>query len=348
MKRTLLCAVCAALLITTQATQAKDDWGEDDTKTSYDEATRAIVLRLLKQHSPDGLKIIEGTSDYPSQVKIGELVIPLTPKVDYMQFVEGTGVAAVVQRIGTVVHEQCHLYQNILAFLNLKRKKLPFEAGFLYYGYYVGGGESILVKYREAFPTRDTAEAYPGELREGRYETYVATSDTNHGTSGVFGLLDEYFCYYHGLKAELDFYPVVQKEMPQTVQTWLDYLAGYFGLQTSYYEFRIYIARYLLHAQEHKPEIFQEILENAPFRKAFRANSESFRKLLSSWARTFEKIKADLKAKGFEAEQSGGFFRLGTSAEDRSGRGMFEDRLRVYKEELNRPEIKKILAELER
>ena len=116
-----------------------------------------------------------------------------------------------------------------------------------------------------------------------RYDTYIGDGNREISSKkdGIYGLLDEFCAYYHGIRCDLDLSEagILKSHIP--VQTsWSKNTrqgtrSGY-TIQTmesnmldSYYEFRLFISWYLQYAHEQYPDIYQSIYENRQFREAY-------------------------------------------------------------------------------
>jgi hypothetical protein len=89
---------------------------------------------------------------------------------------------------------------------------------------------------------------------------------------GIYGLLEEFNAYYHGVRAEFE-----------VMQSGIDY--EYFGsnhlMTASYYEFNIFMAYYLKYAKEKKPTIHAQLMAQKELRTIYTLIETNWRDLLT-------------------------------------------------------------------
>ena len=175
--------------------------------------------------------------------------------------------------MGTLVHEECHRFTDTdgTRFNNVVSRYMEESENI-----YVGGGEYILVPMTDVFYSSEMVNVIPDTLKTYRFETYV-NGDTDMASIqfGPYGLLDEFTAYCWGQNDD---------------NRMLDYMEDY-GLDTggtannylAYAEFRYYILTYMLYARDNYPEVYEGILENDSFRRAFSAVDDTFAGLVEEF-----------------------------------------------------------------
>ena len=228
---------------------------ENETISGDSELTRENILKVLDRWDPDGAFIVRHS--------------------DQNQLLYWFGGAETIREgidsLGKAVHEQCHDF-------------CATPGGVLYNSYqdenivgakqwiYIGNGQHIEVKLTDTFPSTAMVDSIPEALRNTfRFNTYVNVDWNDHIGSNVFGaygLLDEFTAYYWGFLDE-------------------QLLQGYnaeLGLSTNsvtntylaYAEFRYYILHYLLFAWDYDRDVYNGIVNNKNFRRAFSAIDDAF------------------------------------------------------------------------
>lgn len=310
-----------------------------------DANVRSTVIGLLRTYSPTGFHIIDTYVKAPKTYKFGSSTIT-TGKTDFMTWVEGTTSREIVKSLNTVVHETCHGYTGLLGYMHMKDGGDEGHWGKVDY-YYVGGDEGILVYETKTFPSREMADTFTEKQKTFRFKTYITSKETSQGTqvSGIYGLLDELNAYYHGTKVSFDLLPFYEERMPDSPEGWLQYFQEVNGTYYAHLEFKLYIAKYLLYAREEHPDVYEGIMSNDAFRRAFARIDKNYSELIRDFFAVKIKIADKLRSRGFEVSEDDRFVWIGKHG-SKKGRGHFLDTYRVLEAELGNEELIDILAPL--
>lgn len=108
-----------------------------------------------------------------------------------------------------------------------------------------------------------------------RYETYIGDSSrVSANVSGIFGLLDEFSAYSHGVRfcakaAE----GAMAKRDTSLARAFLSQATS---TSEAYYEFKLFIAWYLHYAKTSEPEVYKETMANKNLRVAYTLLEQEF------------------------------------------------------------------------
>ena len=230
------------------------------TKITPDDAlTVENVIALLEAYDPDGAFILKNTSQDSILFWMGASSGNAT-------------IGSAITQFDPAVHEQCHEYTS-------------YSASAIYNSYtgkymsskeriYTGNGNSVLVDMTACFDSREIVSEVPDNLRTHRFTTYVDTDQSSMASRqhGVYGLLNEYTAYCWGMNATNKLYPYMEEYglIPSSGS----------NIYVSFAEFRYYILKYMLYAKAHYPAVYNEILANSSFRKAFTTVDTKFQKAI--------------------------------------------------------------------
>jgi hypothetical protein len=145
---------------------------------------------------------------------------------------------------------------------------------------------------------------FPADARTSRYHTYVSPSQDSQSTQvdGVFGLLDEFTAYYHGARTWVDFWPWLRDQAPASEQLLVNYVARFHEMWVPYAEFKLFILHYLLHARRHQPDVYQALIANPSFRRAFAACDDGYAALLAQAAQLEPTVHGLVRSRGLDAD----------------------------------------------
>ncbi len=211
-----------------------------------------------------------------------------------------------------------------------------------------GGVLHVPVRPVRVFPAREISRYFTDSaLRTDRYPVYIESASPHQGTQsgGIYGLLDEYYAYFYSMLAE-------DATMPER----LDLLRKYnnpsnrsraalpFELEangdsTAFFEFKLWILRYLQHARERYPELYKTLMESRPLVQAIVAIHDPFEeRARKSIERADRQMKPTISKK--ELDQLAG------RIPDHTGHLNFDYHPLV--KELQRPENVAMMAEIRR
>ena len=222
-------------------------------------ATRDNLLAFLDDLDPDGAYILRHSNEATVNSWLGG-ASTIGETLHYGGF----------SHLDTAVHEQCHdfcgtpggvRYNPILGRGQRKSEWI-----------YIGGGNHITVNLTNTFASSEMVSTIPASLRTFRFDTYV-NGDLVMASNqfGPYGLLDEFTAYCWGMHNQVAVRDYMRENRIREL---------YDNNYVAYAEFRYYILHYMLYAREHYPEVYQEILNNTSFRRAFTTIDGIFRGLI--------------------------------------------------------------------
>lgn len=204
-----------------------------------------------------------------------------------------------IGNFGTAVHEGLHNYDWELA---SDAEDATPQWGDRWKSYFVNTGIVISTEEKSVFKTSTLHRSYfPKAVKQmSRYETYIqawgddvtdensklSKSDlaaygvkelrpgearTTSNVKGIYGLMEEFNAYHHGIKAE---YELITKMNNPKVSGSTNSLAAYF-------EFNVFIGYYLKYAQEREREVYQMLMNDENLRIAYTLIELSWRELIT-------------------------------------------------------------------
>ncbi len=201
-----------------------------------------------------------------------------------------------IDDFGTVIHELYHGNS-----VSTKNGRL----------YIVNENLEIDVPYTEIYKSDELNKIIRKSMQDSiaRYGLYVAaknkflnvtTSEINTGEHntvssvllGIYGLLEEFAAYSYDAKASMELFDffAVEKKWGENYSPY-DFRHMVLGECIAYYEFRIFIAYYLLHAKNKHPQIYKELYANTDLRKAFTLINDNFYKLIEDFHLRTDNLK---------------------------------------------------------
>lgn len=201
--------------------------------------TRENILAVLDSLDPDGAYIIRATS---SNSMFGDTLLSWWDSFGGLM-----GNVSITDRLATAVHEECHMFTSYDFFSDR---------------FYIGNGESVSVRRTNVFDSAEMTATIPEALRTFRFNTYVgleADALMSSRQFGVYGLMNEFTAYCWGTNNYVQTYDYRVSHGDRTMSNeWI-----------AYAEFRYYILRYMLYAKANYPTVYQGILDNNDFCRAF-------------------------------------------------------------------------------
>jgi hypothetical protein len=196
-----------------------------------------------------------------------EAILNQTPAKEIMPYVRGRTPLKLEESYGTVVHESCH---------GLNFAKSHFGTK----GYYIGGEAFVVCKRTEVYPSKelDRVSWWKNKQNFSRYDTYIGKAEKILGSNihGIYGLLEEFCAYYHGTNAEFLWLETNQFSPGLVAENRSSNVAN------SYYEFLVFMARYLEYSKQKYPQQYLKIIENQNFKIAFTLLHQRFEALIKS------------------------------------------------------------------
>ncbi len=230
----------------------------------------AAMRVLLERVSPSGHAVLAAYEALPDEFQLVEGPRSMTTSAAFDNYFSDGNVENVVRYMSTGVHEVTHGYAGKMGWQLLADRKRPYGEGAQAI---LGDGEPWLVPYSKTFPALEMIATYPADARGLRFPVYIDTPDEpNLATQsrGPYGMLDEFAAYYQNTKTVVDFWPWVRDEAPRDEWVIINYAVELDDATMGpHAEFRFYILHYLLYAKEHHRDVYDAVMANAEFRRAF-------------------------------------------------------------------------------
>ena len=276
---------------------------------------RAWVLDALKRYSPDGWFIVD---TYTKKVPRG---------TDFMEYWDGPGDDKRWDALNTIAHEISHGYMR------------EVSGGDGIY-YYISPRQSILVPVGKLYITNKMVDSIPDELRTFRF-SYVNSTDPHLGSQqeGAYGLMDEMNAYWIGTQTSADMLPLMEAKAANA--PWEHYFSSVTGTLYGILEFRFFVLRYLLFAQQHESAVYQDILANTAFRQAFAALDKRACDFTSGWLKKKPALYERIRGMGLAIQEDGDLLMIGDG-----GSGTFMDIYELLRQEMAKPLYSALLSQL--
>ncbi|MCR5782358.1 MAG: dockerin type I repeat-containing protein [Clostridia bacterium] len=283
MAKKIICLLLTAVITVSGAVCA------EAMKAPVTEITLENILAVLDEYDPEDAFIIRNTASVHD---------PCAWWGGSQRFLD---------QIDTCVHEQCHSLSH--------SKASSWNSEYIY----LGNGQGIEVNYTETFNTVIAAPAVPEEYRTFRYDTYVGSPSPNLSSNvkGVYGLLNEFTAYHRGICVSTALFNYCY-DVGAGVSDWFKIISSAANDRLAFAEFNYYILFYLNYAKEHCPNVYNGIMGNSSFVKAYKSVYESFVSKIALFERLLKNI-ADKQADDFHRfDPEGDSFFIGNS-----GTGIF-------------------------
>lgn len=199
-----------------------------------------------------------------------------------------------VDALDTFVHESFHTYTRGVSNPTLEDKvgeKMNV---------YVGDKKGIEVTITPIFRSKKIVKITPKRCRTSvRFATYVKdTGETMLSDwDGIYGLLNEFGGYCWGLHDNNCLY-AYRERFPDTEDTWKSFAEEGESDRLAYAEFKYYILQYLYYAKKYKPEVYEGIMDNEPFKEAYRQMEKRFADEVSTYEKHLMEVKDKLDQAG--------------------------------------------------
>lgn len=233
--------------------------------------TKSNVLALAKATDADSFYILQ------SGVSGGDNIL------SWWQ-----GENSVAGGMDTGVHEQFHAYTF---------RRAPWDCEDIY----IGNQKYIRIKYTNVFPSKQMASTIPSALRTFRWGTYVGNPVANMASNkhGPYGLLNEFSAYYWGMHAQMAMFDYYKSQNAGPAE-WTDFVLNCANDRMAYAEFKYYILHYLYYAKQHSPSVYQGIVNNSEFKRAYQTIEQNFAALIDKFEKRLDDISAVLKKSGYD------------------------------------------------
>ena len=256
-----------------------------------------LVLYILHKYSKSGFNLMEKAYSNPS---------------DVTQWLYGKKIGDLLYTLPVVVHENCHSLQGGWAYsvyFNSKYKKDIVFGKDKFESLYVNDDKLFLILQTKSFPSDRIAKTIPESIKGYRYSNFnnyikQLSIPLSTQTHGIYGLINELCAYYHGAKAAVDIVGFYETEMPQTPGTWYHYFKAAYWHMRPYGEFKYYIQKYLIYAKKNEPTVYECIMNNDSFKRAYIEIDKSWTSLENQFNNTKARIFNQLKSRGFSVTET--------------------------------------------
>lgn len=296
-------------------------------------AVQKLTWQLLSTYSPDSYFLL----DQYYKSRIGKDELPISGEVDFSVWIDGDTENDIVKSLNTVVHEMDHCFTSSAFLKILEDSNQPVE-GDNYSAFYLGNGETRVVKHSGVFVSKEINSVFPKSLITSRYETYVFPSEIEMSSQqdGVYGLIDEWNAYYHGTKVSFDLYNYY-KNKRNDADGWAEFFTDYYGTFYAYLEFKSYILVYLMYAKRNYHHYYKGFMSNKDLLYSIKRIDENWKSIIIKFRPIKTKILADLNSRGMDVEEKNGFIFI-----NGSGSGNFSEIYNMFQEELRKPEYQEM------
>ncbi|MBN1797502.1 MAG: hypothetical protein JW822_02930 [Spirochaetales bacterium] len=326
------------------------------------------LLAIVWEYHPQGYYILKRMIDLPIQrssgktrystyMMLGKIPVPVNSP-DWEKYIRNDDIIRQLDGMDTAIHEINHFYTHsyfyriIQDYIEFKDKELQYvryaKKGPVY-SFYINREITILVEcdYTNLFYAAELRKTIPEHLRTHRFGTYIYPGPNNEAEqpdyfdSGIYGFLDEFNAYYQGCLFSYNIYPFFRDKLEQTKETWFGYIGNLMGSYNAYAEFKYYILTYLLHAQQLNSDIYDDILDNKPYRIAFTMIDDKFGDLINMIDKRCENLVGYLNQKGFSTVIRDDHFMINNYGIDLMRKDYF-----LLINEMKKPQYKNMLAAL--
>lgn len=278
-----------------------------------DEKRANFYLEISRQYAPAAFEIL--SSDDKKQFTV---------------YAHGAQTAKeLMTHYGTAVHEACHGYNFYTG----------VKSGWGREGYFITTGIKIDAPKGNFFPSTKLNNVVPQDVQKKifRYSTYVSGESNNQSTTeGVYGFLNEFSAYYHGVRADYEMMPYYETVCSYSdAKCWIEsYLSQLQSDVYAYYEFRLFIAWYLLYAEQREQKVYADLMANQNVRVAYTLLDDLFKKQVDDYFSMRKKLVDKLTTAGNTIELSNEFIYIVTksgSSSSKTGTGLPDDDIAYLK-----------------
>ena len=192
--------------------------------------------------------------------------------------------------LSTAVHEETHSFTSSAHYDLLGKhvqgsgNTIEFEIPYgNYSSFYLEGWGVHHIKTKALYDSIEITNIMPAKKFSGlRYDTYITGSQYNASRQfGIYGLLDEYHAYYHGVKLSYQM---------QKAGLYQDHSNEY----TSFVEFTLFILKYLEYAEKKHPKIYKATMNDAAALDTFIQIYDKFEPIYCELAKQNDKFNLNI------------------------------------------------------
>ncbi len=205
----------------------------------------------------------------------------LLEKIKYpiSSFCESNSVTDMISCYPIIIHEYYHLFNSLV---NESTDKSIRK-------YWISNYGEIEVPLQKVFNSRQISEILAKRFKGGikKLDTYfIRNYEGGHDAqiNGIFGILEEYSAYYHGMKSYIelhdyleDFYPIDEE-----AEVWIQYFTTT-STVAAFYEFKIFLTAYLNESKASHPRQFALLMENEKLKELYTVIESEYQLLLEQY-----------------------------------------------------------------
>ena len=229
--------------------------------------TEKNILKILNKYDKDGAYVMK------KQINKGDNILWWFSN------------ARIIDGMNTAVHEETHGYSHSYGTYSFSGTTTA---------YFVGNKKTVYVPHTTVYQSKEMANSIPKRLRTFRYNTYVAKPSAylSSNVDGAYGLMNEFMAYRMGMSTTIALFPYY-KAKKAGWDEWQVFINNCENDRLAYAEFKYYILNYLYYAKKHHPDVYNGIVNNKEFCKAYRTLESSYVKLIKEYEKDLKKIKKE-------------------------------------------------------
>lgn len=272
--------------------------------------TEKNILKILNKYDKDGAYVMK------KQINKGDNILWWFSN------------ARIIDGMNTAVHEETHGYSHSYGTYSFSGTTTA---------YFVGNKKTVYVPHTAVYQSKEMANSIPKRLRTFRYNTYVAKPSAylSSNVDGAYGLMNEFMAYRMGMSTTIALFPYY-KAKKAGWDEWQVFINNCENDRLAYAEFKYYILNYLYYAKKHHPDVYNGIVNNKEFCKAYRTLESSYVKLIKEYEKDLKKIKKEMKAAGYQMQISDEMIMVYSSQGAGTGTGRFTSDYNKLQKELRK------------
>ncbi len=272
--------------------------------------TEKNILKILNKYDKDGAYVMK------KQINKGDNILWWFSN------------ARIIDGMNTAVHEETHGYSHSYGTYSFSGTTTA---------YFVGNKKTVYVPHTTVYQSKEMANSIPKRLRTFRYNTYVAKPSAylSSNVDGAYGLMNEFMAYRMGMSTTIALFPYY-KAKKAGWDEWQVFINNCENDRLAYAEFKYYILNYLYYAKKHHPDVYNGIVNNKEFCKAYRTLESRYVKLIKEYEKDLKKIKKEMKAAGYQMQISDEMIMVYSSQGAGTGTGRFTSDYNKLQKELRK------------
>jgi len=253
-------------------------------------SARKYVTQFLRVYSPEHALMLERYYKTNSVVHLPSATINIGRHLDFMVYLTDTTHRDIlIHEIPLMTHEIYHDYSRRGAYTFLEKNPDAFEVGKEYLLFYFDEKKELLCELIPTFPSQEIAKAVPNDLKEERFNTFIATNNVAMLPQkiGFLGLLDEWNAFYHQTLMAFETKEFYERESFQDAKHWEGFFSNYYDSYHTYAEFKYFVLKYLQYAKYKHPKVYERIVLSPAIKTIYAEIDKRYNQVI----RNFEKYK---------------------------------------------------------